>query len=231
VLIQTRKFKANAFRIIFDQIQNMRKALLLVGVLALALGITYLVLHDNNTNQNKSEERDVPLAINSKSSAFNKSVAGVLDSYYSLADAFVRADTSFVHTRATTLSHSIDSIKFDQFKADSAIVLTAQSLAQSVQGDIAGLIGEKEMEQKKREFNMVTDELYSLIRAVKYDGSTVFHIRCATAFPDSTEAYWLSPTPRIVNPYLGINHPAGGETGECGEVSDSIHFSAPVVTE
>ena len=61
----------------------MKKALILVGVLALALGISYLVLHKSSSDNGKAEERDAPLAINSKSSAFNRSFSGVLNSYYS----------------------------------------------------------------------------------------------------------------------------------------------------
>ena len=40
---------------------------------------------------------------------------------------------------------------------------------------------------------MITDDLYSLIRTVSYDGSVIYHMRCSTAFADSSEAYWLSP--------------------------------------
>jgi hypothetical protein len=84
-------------------------------------------------------------------------------------------------------------------------------------------------EQKKREFNMITDELYSLIRTVRYDGSTVYHMRCPNAFADSSEAYWLSPVNKILNPYLGNNHPSNTDKAhDQGEISDSLHFSAPV---
>ena len=88
-----------------------------------------------------------------------------------LAEAFTVSDSSGFPLPAKKLSFTMDSIRFDQFKADTAIVETAVSLAQSIQGDIKGLTGEKTMEQKKREFNIITDELYSLIRTVRYDGS------------------------------------------------------------
>jgi hypothetical protein len=207
----------------------MKKALILIGVLAMALGITWLVLRKSDSGNGKREDKDIPLEINSKTTAFNRSFAGVLNSYYDLSDGFAETDTSLISRTAGKLSKAIDSIRFDQFKADTAIVETAINLAQSMQGDIAGLKGEPKMEQKKREFNMITDQLYSLIRTVRYDGSTVFHIRCAVAFPDSSEAYWLSPTNTIVNPYLGKNNPeTKNKMQDYGEVSDSIHYSAPV---
>jgi hypothetical protein len=206
----------------------MKKALLLVGVLALALGISYLVLHKSSSGSGRPEQRDEPLTVSSKTSAFNRSFAAVLNSYYMLAEAFTVSDSSGISTACRKLSFTIDSIRFDQIRADTAIVETAVSLAQSIQGDIKGLTGEKTLEQKKREFNIITDELYSLIRTVRYDGSIIYHMRSPVAFADSSEAYWLSPSNKIINPYLGENNPVyKANMPEYGELIDSIHFSAP----
>ena len=206
----------------------MKKAFLLVGVLALALGITYLVLHKSSSGKDKPEQRDAPLAVSSKTSAFNRSFAAVLNSYYRLSEAFTFPRVHGISAACRKLSMHVDSIRFDQFKADTSIVQTAVSLAQSIQGDINGLIGEKTMEQKKREFNIITDELYSLIRTVRYDGGVIYHMRCPIAFADSSEAYWLSSSNKIINPYLGENNPVyKANMPEYGEMSDSIHFSAP----
>ncbi len=165
------------------------------------------------------------LTIGSKTSAFNRSFAGLLNSYYGLSDAFAASDTQMISTAGQKLNLSVDSIRFDQFKADTSIVQTAVSLAQSMQAEIAGMNGEKTMEQKKREFNMITDQLYSLIRTVRYDGSTIFHMRCPAAFPDSSEAYWLSPVNKFVNPYLGKNHPVYKDKMlESGEIKRQYTF-------
>jgi hypothetical protein len=52
---------------------------------------------------------------------------------------------------------------------------------------------------------------------------------CPTAFADSTEGDWLSPTNKIVNPYLSKNDPSDrNKIPDCGEVKDSLHFFAPV---
>jgi Protein of unknown function (DUF3347) len=206
----------------------MKKALLLVCVLAIALGITYLVLHKSNSGNNIPEERDAPLAINSKTSAFNRSFSIVLNNYYGLSEGFAASDSARISAASQKLYTSIDSIRFDQFKADTAIVQTAVSLAQSMQGEIRGLQKENSVEQKKREFNMITDELYSLIRTIRYDGSTVYHMRCPNAFSDSSEAYWLSPANKIQNPYIGNNHTSANDNAQGqGEVIDSLHFTAP----
>jgi hypothetical protein len=203
----------------------MKKALLLVGVLALALGITYLLLHKTDSANNKPPEKDPALLVGSKTSAFNRSVAGALAAYYELSDAFFALDTSRISNAASKLSVAVDSIRFDQFKADSSLILTATSVAQSIPPEIVGLQGEKSMEQKKREFNMITADLYSLVRAVKYDGSLIYYMSCSTAFADSTEGNWLSGTSVIANPYTGKNDPDNKNgTAACGEIKDSLHF-------
>jgi len=202
----------------------MKKALLLIIVLAVALGITYLVLHKSNSDGNKPAEKDPALLVGSKTSAFDRSVANVLNDYFELSDAFFNSDTGRISIAAKKLSVSVDSIRFDQFKADSSLILTAVTVAQSIPPEITGLLGEKTMEQKKREFNMITADLYSLIRAVKYDGSVLYFMSCATAFADSTEGDWLSRTTAISNPYSGKNNSNKSGTPDCGEIKDSLRF-------
>jgi hypothetical protein len=207
----------------------MKKAFLLICVLAIALGITYLILHKSSALANKDEKKDAPLQINSKSSAFNRSFAAVLESYYQLSAAFVSGDTGQISRSAQSLKLTIDSIRFDQFRADTLVVQTAKSLAQSIPGEIAGLRGEKSLEGKKREFNMITQELYSLIQTTRYDGGTIYYMSCGTAFGESGEGFWLSATYKIVNPYVGgSNSIHDTSKSECGEVKDSLHYSAAV---
>lgn len=193
----------------------------MIVVLALALGITYLVLHKSDSDTNKTVEKDPALLVGSKTSAFNRSIASVLTAYFELSEAFFNSDTTRISAAAKNLSVTVDSIRFDQFKADSSLILTAVSVAQSIPSEIVGLLGEKTMEQKKREFNMITADLYSLVRAVKYDGNVLYYMSCATAFADSTEGDWLSKTTVISNPYSGKNNPS---TTDCGEIKDSLRF-------
>jgi hypothetical protein len=202
----------------------MKKAFLLIVVLALALGITYLVLHKSNSDSSKSVEKDPALLVGSKTSAFNRSIASVLTAYFYLSDAFFNGDTSQISVAAKKLSMTVDSIRFDQFKADSSLILTAVTVAQSIPPEIVGLLGEKTMEQKKREFNMITADLYSLVRAVKYDGNVIYYMSCSTAFTDSTEGNWLSITTTISNPYSGKINTNKNGAPDCGEIKDSLRF-------
>ncbi len=206
----------------------MKKAVLLILVLAVALGITYLVLHKSSSSDTKPEERDQPLSVSSKTSAFNRSFAQVLNSYFELAAVLPNSDSSQLNLAAVKLNTSIDSIRFDQFKADTSVIETAVSLAQSIPGEIRGMMGEHTWEAKKREFNMITADLYSLIRVVRYDGSTIYHMSCPTAFSDSTAGDWLSASTAISNPYIDkTNRVNKQKSDECGELKDSLHFTGP----
>jgi hypothetical protein len=205
----------------------MKKALLLVVVLAAALGIAYLLLHKSSSSAT-AEKRDVPLPVLANSSAFNRSFAAMMEDYYKLSDAFVNGDTAAIRAKANKLSVSVDSLKLNQLKADTAIIETAVNLAQSIPGEIAGLNGETNIEHKKREFYMISEMLYNLIRTVKYNGSTIYHMECPMAFNDSSEAYWLSASSKVINPYLGKNNPKYKDKMlDCGKINDSIHFALP----
>ncbi len=223
-LNQARKSKTNVFTIIFDQILLMKKALLLILVLAVAIVIAYLLLHKSGST-GEPEKKDTPLAVANSGSAFTRSFDDIMNSYYRLSDAFVEWDTTAVRQRANELAISVDSLKLNKLKADTAIIETAANLAQSVNAEIKGLNGETSMEQKKREFYMISEMLYNLIRTVRYDGATIYHMQCPMAFGDSSEAYWLSATSKVINPYLGKKHPLYKDKMlDCGKVNDSIHF-------
>src|SRR6185312_3969988 len=203
----------------------MKKALLLVVVLAAALAITYLLLHKDSSPA-PAEKRDAPLTVAANSSAFTRSFNVLMEDYYRLSDAFVNWDTVAIRQNANKIAVSADSLRLNQLKGDTAIIETASNLTESIKGEIAGLNGETDIEQKRREFYMISDILYNLIRTVRYDGATVYHMECPMAFGDSSEAYWLSASSRVVNPYLGNKHPVyKAKMLDCGQVNDSIHFA------
>jgi hypothetical protein len=201
-----------------------RIILILVIVLIAAVAVWKLFL---NKSDNKPEpEKDKPLTIDKNSDAFTKSFSELMSSYYQLKDALVDWDTTKANQAALLIKQRADSLPMKQLKADSTIVLTAQNLAGSVSNEVNGFVGESTIEQKRREFNMITDELYNLIRTVRYDGETIYHERCPMAFNETEEGFWLSNTSKIINPYLGNKHPKyNGKMVGCGEVVDSLDFS------
>ncbi len=201
----------------------MRKFVLLIILFIIAGLLVYRFLSDKKTSQ--APPPDQALRIGKNSSAFDGAFEGVMTSYFALKDALVDWDTVKADQAAVALAGKADSLPVKTLKADSAIVLTAESLAASIDAEAKALTGETGIAGRRRSFNMLTDELYNLIRAVQYDGFRIYHIRCPMAFGDSSEGYWLSNTASVINPYLGRKHPTyGAKMMGCGEVTDSLDF-------
>jgi len=202
----------------------MKKLLLLILVLVLAAVVIYKL--SSKKESQPVEKKDIPLAINKNSGSFNNSFSKMMNDYYSLRDALVNWDTAAANSAALNLKGSTDRLNIKELKADSTIVGTAENLASSMSSETVGMIGETTIEQKRRAFNELTDELYNLIRTVRYDGEVIYHIKCPMAFNDSSEGYWLSNSSAVVNPYLGRKHPSYKDKMlGCGEIVDSLTFS------
>jgi hypothetical protein len=201
----------------------MKKAILLGLVLILAVIAGYKLFLNKETKT--PEKKDESLVVGKNSSAFDVSFSKIMNDYYSIKDALVDWDTTKANQAAVLLQQDADSLKINELKADSNVIQTAQNFASSISSESKGFIGETAIEQKRRAFNMLTDEIYNLVRTVKYEGQTIYHIKCPMAFNDSEEAYWLSNTSKVINPYLGSKHPKyNNKMLGCGEVVDSLNF-------
>ncbi len=197
---------------------------MLVVILALAGFTAYKLLTKKETNT--AEKTEAPLPISKNSDAFNMSFSNLMKDYYELKDAFIHWDTAAADKAALSLQKSVDSLQLKELKADSTIIQTAEAFTTSLDGDIKGLLGEKSIEEKRKEFNILTDELYNLVRVVRYDREKIYHVKCPMAFSDSIDGYWLSSESKIANPYLGDKHPTyKNKMLDCGEIIDSLDFS------
>jgi hypothetical protein len=202
----------------------MKKAFLIVIILGLATLLVYKLFLQKESKP--PEIKDAPLNIAKNSSAFNNSFLLLMNDYYALKDALVEWDTAKVNQSAASLVKSADSLQIKELKADSLAIETAGNYMSSISAEAKGLLGEQNIDQKRKDFNMLTSELYDLIRTVRWDGEKVYHTRCPMAFSDSLEGFWLSRTAKIINPYLGKQHPRYKDKMlGCGEVVDSLDFS------
>jgi Protein of unknown function (DUF3347) len=202
----------------------MRKFVLL-GILFIVAGLlVYRLLSDKKPAQGPPP--DQALKISKNSTGFDSAFAGLMNQYYSVRNALVDWDTLRADQAAYRMAGMADSLPVRLLKADSGIVMTAKSLAASIVGEAKGFVGETGIEARRHSFDMMTSELYDLVRAVQYDGEKIYHIRCPMAFGDSAEAFWLSNSAEIINPYLGNKHPTYGKKMiGCGLVIDSLDFA------
>ena len=189
------------------------------------IAIAFVVLLSacgGGTAENKGVEetkKDEPLAHSQNSSDFNSKFTNFLNNYYHLKDAFVLSNNEMAVTSANLLVSSADSLDLKEVKADNSIVEMAKGYVQTVTSEAKALTQEKDLEAKRKSFQMISDAMYDLVRTVRFDKEVVYHQFCPMAFNDAG-GYWLSASSDIKNPYFGK------KMLTCGEVKDSIDFRA-----
>ena len=164
-------------------------------------------------------EKPKPLSLGQKSGAFNDSFNELMTAYFSVKDALVETDTVKANAAAANLARAAETLKTDEITGDSTGVIkeTAKSFAGTITGSALGLRGEQNIDNKRKEFEMISDALWSLTRTVKYEGQKVYYQFCPMAF-DNKGAYWLSNDPNIRNPYFGE------KMLTCGSTQDSLEY-------
>lgn len=171
----------------------------------------------SDTNPGNETKKDEPLTQSKNSSDFNDKFTSFLNNYYHLKDAFVLSNNEMAVSSANLLIASADSLNLKDVKADSSIVEMAKGYVQTVSSEAKALAQEKDIEAKRKSFQMISDAMYDLVRTIRFDKEVVYHQFCPMAFNDAG-AYWLSATSDVKNPYFGK------KMLTCGEVKDSIDF-------
>lgn len=184
----------------------------------LSIFITLLIAC--NTVDQKASSANEPMILAGKSiqtEAFNQSFKKVLHTYYQLKDQFIAENEPLIDTTSKLLLVSIDSLLINELKGDTIAISTARSYLDGIYSEIKGLLGEKDLDGKRKSFQMISEQLYDLIRTVRYDQEVIYHEYCPMAF-NNDGASWLSNTSFISNPYIPKT------MLNCGEVRDSIDF-------
>ncbi|QEC66071.1 DUF3347 domain-containing protein [Panacibacter ginsenosidivorans] len=202
----------------------MKKGLLLIGITAVIVA-GYFIFFAGGDDAKSDVPKQQPLAQSKNNDAFNKPFNDMLNSYFELKDALVDWDTVKATAAATKLIDMADKIPMNELKADSTIVQTAKSFVGSVVAEAKGLVGETSIEEKRHAFYTLSDNLFNLLRTVKYDQQVLYYDKCPMAFNETEEGYWLSNTTEIINPYFGNKHPKY-KTGmlHCGSIEDSVNY-------
>lgn len=158
-----------------------------------------------------------PLGKSANSDSFNADFRDLMQQYYALHEGFVEENDTAITASARGMIIATDSLTKHNLKADTGIIATAQTYTAGIVSELKGLLGEKELEEKRKSFQMVSDQLYDLIRTVQYDQERIYHNYCPMAFNDQG-ANWLSHSSVIRNPYIPR------KMISCGEIKDSIDF-------
>ena len=207
----------------------MKKLLLIVAVLVVALiGAWYFGLFKGKDKP--SGPKPEGLTVSKHSNSFNESMSKTMDSYYALTESFVNWDTVKINTSLADLRTSVDSLRIQEMEKDSAIYPTVQSQWESIKAEISGMQADTSLYEKREDLNMLSQQLFDLLRIVKYDAAKVFYQECPMALNNyEASAFWLSAnseTKSRRNPYLGLHDPKYGKAMlTCGQTRDSIKFA------
>jgi len=184
----------------------------------LAIAALALLAACGGTNKKAAEiKKDEPLAASKNSSDFNNKFTSLLNSYYGLKDALAASNDTLAASQAKALTASAGNLNLKEAKADSSIIEMADQYVGSVSAEAQALAAEPTLEEKRKSFQMISDNMYDLVRTVHFDREIVYHQFCPMAFNDAG-AFWLSSSADIKNPYFGK------KMLTCGEVKDSIDF-------
>ena len=207
----------------------MKKGLFIIAIVAVLVGGYFAIFSkkDKDKEQTTSQPEKQPrLAISKNPPEFNEALSAVMNSYYAVKDALVNWDSSAARNEAKTLTSLISKVPLNALQADSNIVLTAKNFAGAASAESDKLAASNTITDQRREFSVLTDNLYSLINTVRYDKEVIYYDKCPMAFNEAEEGYWLSRDSAIVNPYLGNKHPKyKGSMVTCGDVEQTVDYA------
>jgi hypothetical protein len=172
----------------------------------------------NNENAPAEDKNTIQPTNNPDNSSFNQSFSEIMVDYYDLKNGFINENDSLINRTSRIMMKKVDSLSFNSFHADSSLIEKAQTLAETVSGELTGLLGELTLENKRKSFYTLSEQMYELIKAVHYNREVIYHLNCALAF-DRSGATWLSNKVDNKNPYLP------NEATNCAEISDKIDFT------
>lgn len=151
------------------------------------------------------------------SQVYYDSLQTVMQAYYQLSDALVKADSVAANAAAASLKQHMDSLPVNSLQMDSSHLSIITGTTGSISAELAGFEGENNLEGKRSSFQMVSEMLFDLVKNTGLKGKTVYHHYCPMAFDDKG-AYWLSDKPEILNPYFG------NKMLHCGETKDTLSY-------
>ena len=166
-----------------------------------------------------------PMTLKKHSDVFNNTINSVVSNYLRIKDAFTEDDTALVKQKTNDFITSLGSIDTAELKKDTAMVFeTVINSIADIRSNAESLYKQTDITEMRKDFSSLTDMMYpTFFKAISYEGPKLYLENCPMAFNDEQPGNWISNSEKIVNPYLGKNHPKyKGAMINCGEIKDSI---------
>jgi hypothetical protein len=176
---------------------------------------------------NQADKSNSSVSIPSRhGQVFNQEVTGVLNSYQSLADAFVKWDSASLPSLSATVIIDIDALKQSLHNDSSANAKQSAVYLDSARAALVDMGVLKNITAQRRKLNDLSNNLLTFLDVVQYDREKIHLHECSMAFNDTEAAVWISRADSIRNPYLGLHHPRYGKGMlECGETKKVLNYT------
>ena len=188
--------------------------MLLAFLLLLAGTIRYLFF-SNDKSSNQSGPKPPPLTVSKHSDQFNQSAENIMLAYYKMTGGFVNDDTSVINQFGAALKAALDSFKIEELQKDTLIYETALEPLNNAKAEAASIAADPSMPDKRGSLNILSDQLFTLMRTARYDIKKIYWQECASAFGDGKPGNWISLSEESPNPYGQKN---------CSGVKTAINF-------
>ena len=186
----------------------------MIAILLLLVGLTRNIFF-NGKETHEAEPKALPITVSEHSNEFNLSLENVLNAYYSMTNAFSKNDVGAINKSSSQLKTALDSLKIDELQKDTLIYQTALDPLANAKVELASILADPAIDEKKGSLNIFSDHLYTFIRIVRYDIAKLYWLECASAFGEDKPGYWISKTEESSNPYSKEN---------CAAVKTTINF-------
>jgi Protein of unknown function (DUF3347) len=202
-------------RIFVQKTRGVNGLTMFFAILLLVIGFIRYFVYPGAGGSHNNEPKPLPLAVSKHSEVFNQSLENVLNAYYTMADGFVKGDTSVINQSGNNLGIALDSFKVEELKQDSLIYETALQPLQNIKSETASIIADPSIAEKRGSLNILSNELFTLLSTVRYDLAKLYWQECVSAFGEDKPGNWLSKTEQSANPY--------GQK-DCAEIKTNINF-------
>lgn len=171
-------------------------------ILLLAGFVRYFILGSGGGSSTRNNDpKPLPLAVSKHSDLFNRSMESVLAAYYSLSGSLPGGDAAVINSNGRVLQAALDSFLIKELQVDTIIYQTALQPYENTRAEVAAIIADPSLDEKKSSFNILSNELFSLLSTVRYDLAKVFWLECINAFGEEKPGNWLGNSEKAENPY------------------------------
>jgi hypothetical protein len=186
-------------RLFVEKPKGINGLVMLCAVVLLLAGLVrYFILGSGGGASHNKGPKPVPLSVSKHSEKFNTSF-----------------DTAAIIAGSIDLKLALDSFKIEELKADTLIYQTALQPYENVKAEVTAITADPSLIEKKASFNVLSNELFSLMNTAKYDLKKLYWQECGKAFGEDKPGNWLSKTEKTENPY--------GQK-DCAEIKTTLDF-------